>query len=213
MLSTQTGKHGQISFASELARKGTHLGAMVMPVGYYLLGLTRVEMLYIMIPVTLVMIIVDIARLRRWAFWTGFARKIIGRLIRQHEEAGDFTGASYILLSTCFTVALFDKPVAIAALSFIIVGDSFAAVVGRKFGRHRLGRPFGSKTWEGSLACLVGTLLVAALAPGLAVPVAVIGAIAAAAIEAMPFGIDDNITVPILSGLIMTLVMKILTNF
>jgi len=188
------------------------MGALIMPGGYYLLGLDKREMLMIMVPVTLLMIAIDIARLRQWRFYTGFAHQIIGPIIREHEQKGDFTGATYILLSTCFTVGLYSKPVAVAALAFIIVGDSFAAVIGRKWGRHRLGRPFGSKTWEGSLACLFGTLIVAFLAPDLALSVAVIGAFVAAATEAMPFGIDDNITVPIISGVVMTLAVRVLTN-
>jgi len=211
--STVEEQPGQISFMNELARKATHLGALVMPVGYYLLQLEKGEMLMVMVPATVLMLIIDIARLRRWKFWTAIAGPIIGTLIRKHEEDGDFTGASYILLSTCFTVALYSKPVAIAALAFIIVGDAFAALIGRKFGRHKLGRRFGSKTWEGSLACLVGTVLVALVAPGLALEVALLGALVAAVVEAMPFGMDDNITVPIISGLFMTLVIRVLTNF
>ncbi len=182
------------------------MGALIIPGGYYLLGLTKFHMLAIMVPVTLFVIFIDISRLRRWRFWDSFARKIIGSIIRQHELDGDFTGATYILASTCLTVALFAKPIAIAALAFIIVGDSFAAIIGRRFGRHRF---FRNKTIEGSLACLVGTLLVAIVAPDLILPVALVGAVVAVLAEAFPFGTDDNVTVPILSGLIMTLFEKV----
>ena len=127
-------------------------------------------------------------------------------MVREHEDAGDFTGATYILLSTCLTVALYDKSVAIAALAFIIVGDTFAAIIGRKFGRHR----FGRKSVEGSLGCLAGTAIVAFLAPGLTTPIAMIGAVTATITEAVSFKIDDNISVPIVSGLIMSLSIKIL---
>ncbi len=163
-------------------------------------------MLMIMIPIATLMLVIDISRLRQWRFWTSFARRIAGSLIRHHEQAGDFTGASYILISVCLTVALFTKPIAIAALSFIIVGDTFAAIIGRKYGRLRFYR---SKTVEGSLACLGGTLVVAMLVPDIALPVTIAGAATATIIEAFPLGVDDNISVPLVSGLVMTLLSKL----
>jgi dolichol kinase len=100
---------------------------------------------------------------------------------------------------------MYDKAVAIAALAFIIVGDTAAALVGRKFGRHY----FRHKTLEGSLGCLLATLLVALVAPGLPLWVALAGAVTATLTEAVSFRIDDNISVPVVSGLIMTLLLKL----
>ena len=162
----------QISFGRELIRKGTHMGALVIPGGYYLLQLDKLEMLAVMMPIAGAMVLIDVARLRGWWLWRAVARPVIGPLIRHHESAGDFIGATYILLSVCLTVALYDKPIAIAALVFIMVGDTLAALVGRKFGRHRWGR----KSLEGSLACLVSTVSVALFLPGLALNVALAGA-------------------------------------
>jgi dolichol kinase len=197
---------GEIPFSQELWRKATHIGALVIPGGYFVLGLSRSQMLLIMIPIALTMVLIDIARLRRWAFWSKVAAPIGGRMIRGHEEAGDFTGATYILVSVCLTVAMYTKPIAIAALMFIIVGDTLAALIGRRFGRHR----FGRKSVEGSLACLAGTVLVAVFTPNLALAVALAGAVVAAITEALSTRIDDNISVPIVSGLVMTLLSKIL---
>jgi len=200
---------GQITFTQELARKATHMGSLVIPVGYYLLSLERTGMLAIMVPVTLLMILIDIARLRHWRLYQSFVGKIISPMVRSHEHSGDFVGATYILLSVCLTIAFYDKPVAIAALSFIAVGDSFAAVIGRKFGRHR----FGRKSLEGSLGCLLGTLLVALIVPDLSLYVCVFGAFVATIVEALSSNIDDNISVPILTGLAMTLLIRISGSF
>lgn len=195
----------QISFSRELIRKGTHMGALVIPGGYYLLQLDKLEMLAVMMPIAGAMVLIDVARLRGWWLWRAVARPVIGPLIRHHESAGDFIGATYILLSVCLTVALYDKPIAIAALVFIMVGDTFAALVGRKFGRHRWGR----KSLEGSLACLVSTVSVALFLPGLALEVALAGAVVATVVEGLPLKIDDNTSVPILSGLFMTLLSRL----
>lgn len=198
----------QISFLHEIFRKGTHMCALVIPGGYYFLHLSRTDMLIIMIPITLAMVLIDVSRLRQWRFWTSFARKIGGPIIRQHEMEGDFTGASYILISVCLTVALFEKPIAIAALVFIIVGDTLAALVGRRYGRHRF---FRNKSVEGSLACLAGTLLVSMVLPGISLWVGAAGAIVATLVEAFSFNVDDNISVPLLSGLTMALTDRFIT--
>lgn len=204
-----TTEANQISFGGELARKATHMFALVIPGGYYFLGLDKFEMLYIMVPVTLATIAIDISRLREWRFWKHYMVKYFGRMVRHHEEQGDFTGATYILLSVCFTVALYSKPIAIAALSFIIVGDTFAALIGRKFGKHK----FRNKSFEGSFGCLIGTVIVALVVPDLVLPVALTGAVVATLAEALSFGIDDNVSVPIVSGLVMTLVHRFVSNW
>lgn len=196
----------QISFVHELARKGTHLGALIIPAGYHFLNLEKLDMLAIMIPVAILIILMDISRLRRWRFWTNIVEPIAGGMVRKHEAQGDFTGATYILISVCFTVALYEKPVAIAALAFIMIGDTLAALIGRKFGRIRYGR----KSLEGSVAFLAGTAPVIWLAPELALSAGLFGAIIATITEAFSIGIDDNISVPIISGLAMTLFIKIL---
>lgn len=200
----------QISFRQELLRKATHMGALVIPGGYYILKLDKASALAIMIPVTIAMIFIDISRLRQWKFWNNFASKIISPLVRNHELAGDFTGATYILTSFCVIIALYGKAIAIAAMAFTIVGDSFAAVIGRKYGRHKL---FKTKSWEGSLACLAGTVMVAFIIPGIPLSIVLTGAVVAAVVEAIPWGVDDNVTVPVLSGLVMTILSKIMVTF
>lgn len=191
----------QISFKRECYRKLTHLGALSIPGGYYILGLYRNEALAILIPITLAMIIIDIARLRNWPLWDRL-RPLIGPIIREHEMKGDFTGATYILTTACLTIGLFPKPVAIAALAFIIFGDPAAALIGRKYGRCR----FRGKSLEGSLAFLAMATLVAVVIPQLDFTIGMIGAVVAAVTEAVSYGIDDNASVPLVSGLAMYLV-------
>lgn len=201
----QSSQHQPISFSREMWRKATHTGALIIPVGYSVLALDKVVMLTIMGSAALAVTIMDISRLRSWPLYTRFARFFMAPLLREHEILGDFSGAMYILWSTVFTVALYRRDIAVAALAFIVVGDTLAALVGRKFGRHR----FGRKSLEGSLACLAGTLGVALVVPGLSLSVAVLGAVVAAVVEAFSGPIDDNVSVPLVSGLTMFLLEKI----
>ena len=195
----------QISFMQEVYRKATHTAALVIPAGYEFLDLSKKQMLTIMVPITVLMYIIDISRLRGWPLWTNSVNVVFGKMIRRHEIDGDWTGATYILTSVCSTVALFPRPIAVAALAFIMVGDTLAALIGRRFGRHKIGR----KSVEGSLACLAGTSVVAFCVPDLPLQIGLLGAVAAAIVEALPLGVDDNITVPLIAGVLMTLAAKI----
>jgi dolichol kinase len=205
MVKPEINPPGQITFASELARKATHMGALIVPLGYYILGLSRVQMLDILVPCWVLMIIIDVSRLRNWWLWRKFGDRLFRPLIRAHEQAGDFTGAFYILGAMVVTIALFSKPIAIAALSFTIVGDTLAALGGRLWGRHRLG---ARKTVEGTLAGLLGCILVALAAPHVPLWIGLPGAAVAAVTETATDKTDDNVTVPLVSGLAMTLLLK-----
>jgi len=126
-------------------------------------------------------------------------------MAREHEMKGDFTGAAYILVTACLVIAFYDKPVAVACLVFIMVGDSAAALIGRKFGKHKYGR----KSIEGSLAFCVSAVLMAFVLPELPLYIGIIGAVVATVTEALSTRIDDNASVPLVSGLVMHLLIRI----
>ncbi|KAA3632621.1 MAG: hypothetical protein DWP97_10640, partial [Calditrichaeota bacterium] len=151
--------------------------------------------------------------IRNWKFWQNkFVRRLLEPMVREHEARGDFTGATYILMSFCLTIALYTKAIAIVAIAFIIIGDTFAALIGRKVKSPKF---YKNKTVAGSLGCLMGMLIVAFFSDkilhdiDIAFQTAAFGAVVGTIFEAFSFGIDDNVTVPLLSGLAMTLFIKI----
>lgn len=179
------------------------MGALIIPGLYWGLDMSKVAALAILVPVATFMTIVDVARLRGWRFWNVF-QGVTGSVVRKHESEGDFTGAFYILWSFCLTIGLFDRNIALLAMAFIIVGDTFAALVGRRFGKIK----FKGKSLEGSLACLVSTALVAlagASLLGFPLWLGLTGAVVATVVEAIPDFVDDNLSAPMISGLVMTL--------
>ncbi len=191
----------QISWKGECLRKMTHLGALVIPIGYYLLG--RTISLAVLIPATVAMVIIDVGRLRDWRIWHA-VKWFIRPMIRHNEQEGaDFTGATYILTTACAVIALYSSPVAVASLGFIIMGDPAAVLVGKSCGRHFYGR----KTVEGSLGFLAMAILVALVVPGLPLTVSLIGAVVATVTEGLSTKIDDNTSVPLISGLVMQLLL------
>ena len=180
-------------------RKGIHLFALVIPIGYYLLPFW-VAIGGVSIG-AMVAILIDISRFRNWVLWRVLS-KILLPVIREHEMTKGFTGASYILTTSAITILIFPKTIAIAAIVFIIIGDTAAALIGRLYGKHKL---VNNKTVEGSAACLISLVIVSFLIPGLPGIAGIIGAITATLAEAFSGKIDDNLAVPLLSGLVMSL--------
>jgi uncharacterized protein (TIGR00297 family) len=134
------------------------------------------------------------------------------RLWRDHEHAsGSALGILLYPLTVLLLILLFWKHLEIAAACWGILafGDGMAAVVGITLGRAKL--PWNpAKSWAGSLAYVVfGTFAAAALllwtAPGrytplFALAIAFATAVVAAGLESIPEGLDDNLGVPLLSG-------------
>ena len=87
------------------------------------------------------------------------------------------------------------------ALSFLILGDTAAAVVGKAIGRT----PVFGKTLEGSIACFVVCVLVGWAIPDLSWARTIAGAAMATLFELLPVPLDDNLRIPLASGFAMTL--------
>ena len=114
------------------------------------------------------------------------------------------TGATYIAVSALVAFLVFEKPVAIAAIFFLSLGDPAAALVGIRAGGVRiLGKsPLGTLAFFVVALAIAGVLSVSDVLPfhwGL-----VLGAAVAALVELFPTGLDDNLTVPLVSGAVMT---------
>ncbi len=124
-------------------------------------------------------------------------------LLLKEGESRSVTGATYFALAALAAFLLFDKPIAIAALLFLSLGDPAAALVGkgapgiRFFGKS----PLGTLAMVTVSLGVVGALYWAGAADwhwGL-----LVGAVAAGLAELLPLPVDDNLTVPLVSGGVM----------
>jgi len=159
---------------------------------------------------TLIFLLVDFARLRLTHFKDIFII-LFGSLLR-HREFTSLTGGSYLMLAALASMLIFgwNRGVFIAAISFLAIGDTVAAVVGLSVGRIRVFR----KTLEGTLAGLaagIGVAYLVSILPGLDLPlgIGILGAVAASIVEALPFEVNDNVVVPIFSGITMMIALQI----
>ncbi len=186
----------EISFLNELKRKAIHLFALAIPVSYYFLPQTPALLIYSF--VALASITADVVRIKRYHVGR-ILTWILRPILRRHERRG-FTGSSYILSAMVLSIIFFEKRIAVAVISFIILGDVAAALVGRTFGKLKT---INQKTIEGSSAFLFSCLLIIWVIPDFPFWIGVVGALVATVVEVLPLPIDDNFTVPLFSGLVM----------
>lgn len=112
----------------------------------------------------------------------------------------DFTGATYLFISTIICIAVFPRNIAFLSLSFLAIGDTFAAIVGIIFGKRKL---LGTKkSLEGSIACFISSFIFALFYINPAI--AFLGAFSATIAEFSRIPVDDNIKIPLLAGVVMS---------
>ena len=179
----------------EFFRKTIHVSALILPLSYrYLFNNDRKLAFIVLVPLTLIALVIEIARIEHKTVKRIFL-DLFGLMLREHEFH-DFTGA------TLLCIAVFPADLGFVAIAFLAIGDSLAALVGIPFGKRKL---FGTdKSLEGSMACFIGTFVFALffLSPFIALA----GAVAATIAEIFPLPVDDNIKIPISAGIVMSLV-------
>ena len=184
----------------ELFRKTFHVSSILLPLSYYFIFQNRKMMFLVLIPLTVIALIIDIARLEHKTFKRIFYN-LVGVMLRKHE-IHNFTGATYLMISAVLCIGFFPKEIAVVSLAFLAIGDTLAALVGIPFGKRKILNT--NKSLEGSLACFAGCFVFGLLF--LHPAVALIGAFTATIAEFSWIPIDDNIKIPIASGLIMSFV-------
>lgn len=188
-----------IDYKSEVIRKLLHLFSLSIPTVYYFI--TKELALTILIPLTLFSLLVDYGRYYHKTL-SALVDKIFGFMMRKHEKDSkkkNLNGATYVLLSAVIVIILFPKVFVVTAFAVLIIGDSSAALVGRKFGKTK----FLLKSLEGTLAFFVSSCFVVLLAPKIEGNLTeyLIGFIAVA-LGAIAENIsgewaDDNFTIPL----------------
>lgn len=140
-----------------------------------------------------------------------FGVKMFKAVLRETEVYCVHSGV-YFALSCLFAVAVFPKRIAVLSILFLAIGDPIASFTGilwgGKFYKTKRGL-FKDKSLEGSIACF----LVSAIAGFVILStwgidslskkmtISVLCAISAAVSEALPTPFDDNLSIPILSGI------------
>ena len=121
----------------------------------------------------------------------------------QSELYGFAAAPLYFAFGIVTTLLLFPTLAGGAAIAIFCLGDSAASLFG---GLISTSLPFNKgKTWEGSLA----GFFFAFLGGAFFVPpvLALVGAAVAMTIEALPLPINDNVSIPLITGAVLTLLV------
>jgi len=184
--------------------KGESLRQLIHASGIFIVFLTWFfdPIIVMLICIAIVLFVELIFRIdkQRYVF---FFSEILRRTKRKNDERGFI----YFFIGIIITLYLFrfNISVANAAIIILLFGDSASTLIGKRFGRHYL--PFNeNKTVEGSIAFLAvgfaGALTQLPVIPAL------FGAVFGTLTEAYS-PIDDNIPIPIISGLVMGLIISL----
>jgi len=201
-----------INYKVELLRKGIHLGSLSIPIIYYFI--TKELAVMLLIPVTIFSIFLDFGRYVFPSLGKLFYT-LFGFMLREHEmdqKKKNLSGATYVFISALIVILLFPKVFAILGLAVLIIGDTSAALIGRKFGRHK----FLSKSLEGTLAFFLSSVIVVFLTPKIEgnwteYLIGILAVGIAAIAENISYGYaDDNFSIPISIGVTMWILYALL---
>jgi dolichol kinase len=134
----------------------------------------------------------DLARLRVPALNRLFFRAFTS--LASPREARQIASSTWFALGGLITYLLFPYAVATAALVVLALADPAASVVGRTWGRRRLGK--GSLEGAGTFFVVAFV----ALSPLVGAGPALAAALVSAAVEVLPIPLDDNLTIPLTCG-------------
>lgn len=187
-------------------RKGWRLLGLVFPILYIL---TSREITLFYTSVTLgIFLLGDLFRFLNSDFnhWLFIRFKLI---LKAEEKKRFLTTTTTFLISSLLTIIFFKKEVAIYSLSFLVIGDAASALIGTYVGRIKI----KNKSLEGSLAFFITCLISAALLNKLSklslpLPVLLIGALTGAVVEVLPLPLDDNFTIGLSCGIVMTIILR-----
>jgi dolichol kinase len=121
--------------------------------------------------------------------------------IFRKKEQSTFGGHIFMTLAAIVSFAAFSRVIAATAFSMAILGDIFAALVGKKWGRHKF--IFSNKTMEGTMAGLAANIVAGYFFVNniphfwlILLPMAAVASV----VEVFTQKLDDNLTVAIFAG-------------
>ena len=143
--------------------------------------------------------------------------KLMGPLMRRSEKDG-VSGLPFYALGVSLSLFFYSRDIAIVSCMFLVFSDPLSSFFGVLYGKDKI---LPNKSLQGAVAgfftCYLITLFYAmntsTLGTHLLVFSILAGIIGAASELVSAFNIDDNLTIPVLSGLGMTVLNNYLTVF
>jgi HAD superfamily phosphoserine phosphatase-like hydrolase len=193
------GKSEPFLSRNDLLRSAIHMSGFAIPfISRYFLD--HYMLIFLIGLVTMLYIISELARIldRSFPVFTWITNKATVRL-EPYEFA---TNPIFYALGITLSLMFFPSPIGYAAIATLTLGDGFASLLGKKYGRNS--SPFNkTKSLEGSLFGLLFAFLGTSffLTPAKALLAAASGML----IESIPTPINDNLTIPLTVSIVLSI--------
>jgi HAD superfamily phosphoserine phosphatase-like hydrolase len=191
--------------SNEVIREAIHAGGFFVPMVSVYFGVYAVAFLLIL--TTFVYLASELARVE------GRNVPLISSVTLKattYSERYEFaTTPMFLALGVMLSLLLFPTPISYASIAIVCLGDSAASIFGKFFGKTPI--PFNKgKNIEGSIAGFVFAVLGAAVF--LHIPKALLGAAIGMLVESLPLPINDNLSTPLATGAVLTLLFSFLPS-
>ncbi|MGR3310433.1 MAG: haloacid dehalogenase-like hydrolase [Candidatus Brocadiales bacterium] len=191
-----------LSWKHEITRKLVHVSSAIIPLGIAVTPLPVGHVVFVILVGTLVYTVSEIMRLNGIAF--PVISNITEASIRGSEKRRFLYAPVALMLGAAISLLIFPLAIASAVILIVAFADTAATLIGKAFGRHKI--PYNvNKSIEGSCgALIVGVLCACIFLPFIP---ALAAGITACLIESLPLNniVDDNLSVPLGTGLILQL--------
>ena len=199
-----------------LSRKVWHAGMGLLIVGIYALTpITRFQGVMLLAAFLGFIVTMEYLRLNNPKI-NELTVKLWKPLMRSCE-VNKVSGIPYYVGAALLGVAIFPKPVAILSLLYLAFGDPTASLFGVLFGDRSIRFAHGKSLigcLSAVLVCGVVTILYGStlnLNPSSLAILTVVGAFVGGFSELLPLEIDDNFSIPLVSGIALWLVLILLS--
>ena len=125
----------------------------------------------------------------------------------RESEKNRLGGQVYFIIGAIIAFGVFDKNIAITALLMTIFGDMAAAIFGIAFGKHWI-KGLHNRAWEGVIAQFIVDVIIAMIILN-DLTISIVMALVATFVETTFDHVDDNLSIPLFSGLIAQLIKLI----
>ena len=211
-ISTKSDKsvHDSQSVRAELQRKSVHFVVFLVLLAMYP-QLDKKTLLITLIPISVLLIVLEIERIRSKTFAnfviTNFKSLLRNQELKSSMRKMHLIGCTWACLSFTLITILFSFQLAASCFAMFLVADAMAAIIGKWLGRNCWRK--SKKTIEGSVAFFCTGLIIIILFPNVNFKPGAIAVLTATAVEIIEWPIDDNFSVPLAATTSLFLIEKL----
>jgi len=175
-------------FRQEVVRKFFHLSGVTVPLAYHFFG-RDVAILYTSAAL-LAFLLLEFIRIRAHSL---FPLVKTADMVQRQKEKTAIAAYVYFCIAAVISIYFFKMNAVVVGLLAALIGDASAAVIGVRFGRHKIK---SGKSLEGTVAGVLTTAIIAYILNCNPATIVALGLVFLF-FDLVELGIDDNFTTPL----------------